>query len=449
MTLLRKRTIRSVWRNNTVHRANKPLRFLSDNSGATAVVMALMLPVMILGMGIGAETGYQYMTQRKLQHIADLSAHAGAARLRAGDNRAEIEAASTHVAVQSGFPAGTGTITISTPPLSGAAAADENSVEVILGQLQPRYFSLLISEDPVRINARAVARVTQTGSTACVLALAPTASGAITVSGSTSVGLNGCDVASNSNAADSVLMSGASAALSAHCVFAVGSAVVTGQLQLSGCPAVREFAPVVRDPYESVAEPAGMGTCRNKNQGSPNATTILTPNDNHPSGVSSMRFCSGLDLKGNVQFAPGLYIIEGGDFTINSGNVDSSGVAAISGEGVTFYLTGTARLRLGGNAVLSLGAPASGPFSGLLFFGGRSQNSMTHRVTGASGSTLHGAVYMPASTIELTGNSRTSGGCTQVIGWQLIFTGNSTLQSDCANAGTSDILTNEAITLIE
>jgi len=428
-------------------RSHRTPRFIADCSGATAILMTVALPVMVLGMGIGAETGYQYMTQRKLQHSADLAAHAGAARLRAGDAQTAIEAAVTHIAVQGGFQPDTGTITVNTPPLSGIAAGNPRSIEVILNKTQQRYFSLLINDDPLLINARAVARVMSSGSVACVLALSPTGSGAVTVSGSTSVGLSGCNIASNSNASDT--LSGTSAALSAHCAHAVGGAVVTNQLHLSGCPAVREFVPVVRDPYENVIEPALMGTCRNRNQGSANSTTTLTPADNHPSGVPSMRFCSGLDVKGNVQFAPGLHIVEGGDFSINSGNAGSSGAASLMGAGVTFYLAGTGRLRLNGNAVLTLGAPNSGPFSGLLFFGGRAQSGVTHRVTGASGSTLHGAVYMPASTVELTGNSKTTGGCTQVIGRYVTFTGNSTLQSDCANAGTTDILANETIAVIE
>ncbi|MCC5986153.1 MAG: pilus assembly protein [Pararhodobacter sp.] len=429
--------------------AQSPRRFLVQSSGATAVMMAVALPVMILGMGIGAETGYQYMTQRKLQHAADLAAHAGAARLRAGDSLSEIEAAATHVATEGGFHADTGTIVVNTPPQSGPAADNPESVEVILNHTQRRYFSLLVSNEPVQIGARAVARISATGSVACVLALDSTASGAITVSGSTSVGLDGCDIASNSNAADSVLMSGSSAALSANCAHAVGQAVVTSQLQLSGCPAVREFAPAVRDPYAHVAEPAVVGACRSRNVGSPNSTTTLTPSDNHPSGVKSIRFCNGLNIRGDVSFGPGLYIIEGGDFTVHNAGADSSAQPAMAGEGVTFFLTGSARIVINGNAEMSISAPTAGPFSGLLYFASRSQSGISHRLAGTSGSTVHGAVYAPASELVMTGNSRSSGGCTQIIGRRVTFTGNSTLRSECSNAGTSDILANETIAIIE
>ncbi|WP_162300855.1 pilus assembly protein TadG-related protein [Alkalilacustris brevis] len=423
-------------------------RFLRDTGGGAAVLFAVLFPVLVLGMGLGAEAGYQYMSQRKLQHAADVTAHAAGARKRAGDTTAEIEAAALHVATQAGFRLDMGTMTINMPPQSGGDAGNPNSVEVLLTLSQPRYFSALVSDRPVDMQGRAVARVTKTGSAACVLALSQTGAGAITVTGSTNVALDGCDVASNSNASDSLLMSGSSAALDLDCGYVVGQAVTTSGLKID-CGQVREFAPVVRDPYDSVAEPAAVGTCRNRNVGSPNSSTTLTPTENHPSGVKSMRFCSGIDAKGNVTFGPGLYIIEGGDFTINSGNVDSSGTASLAGEGVTFYFTGGARLRLGSNGVLDFEAPKTGPFAGITFFGSRDASGITHRVNGASGSTLQGAVYLPASHIELTGNSRVNSGCTQVIGHRVTFTGNSTLRSSCENSGTREILTNESVRLVE
>jgi Putative Flp pilus-assembly TadE/G-like len=44
----------------------------SDQSGAAAVVIAIVFPILVGGMGLGAETGYWYVTQRKLQHAVDV-----------------------------------------------------------------------------------------------------------------------------------------------------------------------------------------------------------------------------------------------------------------------------------------------------------------------------------------------------------------------------------------
>lgn len=418
----------------------------TDTRGGAAVLAAIMFPVVIGGIGLGTEAGYWLLTKRKLQQTADVSVHAAGVRKRAGDTKAEMEAAALNVAREAGYEPGT--MMLNDPPVSGAFAGDEDSVALKLEETHPRLFSSIFTDEPITITARAVARLTG-GSTGCVLALSKTAPGAVTVTGSTSVDLEGCDVASNSNALDSFAMSGNSAAISAGCVYTVGESVATSNLSLTSCDTVQEYAAEVRDPYKDVEQPAVVGSCQNRNVGSPNSTTSLTPMENHPSGVKSMRFCNGLDIKGKVNFGSGLYIIEGGDFTVNGGDVTSSDLAQLESSGVTFYLAADAELSIAGNALLTLSAPSSGPFAGLLFFGSRSATGVTNQISGNSGSTFHGAIYSPASHIEFHGNSKSSGGCTQVIGRTVTFTGNSNLQSSCPSAGTREIITNRQVRVVE
>lgn len=423
-------------------------RSCADTCGAVAVVAAIVFPVVVAGLGLGIETGYWYMTQRKLQHAADLSAHAASARNRAGDAVAEIRVAALNVASNSGFLPEIGTISVNTPPTSGGYAGDPDAVEVILTETQTRWFTAVFTDGPLVIRARAVTRL-EGGAEACVLALSPTADGAVTVSGSTNVTLDGCDVASNSVSASAFLMSGSNASMTTDCVHAVGQASVSSGLSLTGCSDVHVNAPVVRDPYRGVAEPEQVGSCQNSSVGNPTQETTITPSYNHPSGIKSMRFCKGLDIKGKVTFKPGLYIVEGGTFTINGGNLEATSAAEILGEGVTFYLSKTANLKLNGNVTLQLSAPTNGPFAGILFFGTRDAGGVSQVINGTSGSTLQGAIYAPASDIAVKGNSTTSDGCTQVIGSTVTMTGNSTLRSSCENAGTNTILANEGIKIVE
>ncbi len=437
-------------RSRTGQRLVKRLAALvSETHGGVTVLAAFIFPVVVGAFGLGAETGYWYMTQRKLQHAADLSVHAAGARLRAGDTLVAVTTAATNIATLSGYNPSIGTVVVNMPPKSGAFTGNANSVEVILQETRPRWFSAIFNKSPVKINARAVSRLNG-GATACVLALSKTASGAVTVSGSTSVTLNNCDVASNSMAADAFLISGTSAAMTTGCVYTVGQAVTTPGLTLTTCPSVRINSPIVRDPYAGVAEPVVMGQCKNRNVGLPNKPETLTPTDVQPNGVKSMRFCSGLDVKGIVTFNPGLYIIEGGPFDFNGGvRNDPSVITAINGTGVTFYMTNTSNLTLNGNIQLNVAAPTSGPFSGILFFGARDATAATNKISGTVGTTLQGAVYAPASLVEYTGNSTTSGGCTQVVGRLVNMTGNSTVKSDCATAGTKTIYANEKISIME
>jgi len=419
-----------------------------NEGGAAAVVMAVLAPVLIGGMGLGAETGYWYYTQRKLQHAADVAAHAAGVRKRAGDSSTNLQATALNVATNSGFLSKVGNLALNIPPKSGSMIGRSDSVEVILLETHPRLLSSVFSKEPVNIASRAVAQIVG-GSTACILALSKTASGAATISGSTAVTLDGCSVASNSNATDALLMSGNGGSLRTDCAFSAGGAVV-GNLTLTVCSSVSVNAPPAIDPYASVAQPVDFGPCdKNNKVGTPTGSKSVQPDYQNPVGVRSKCFLGGLDLKGTVTFDPGLYIINGGDFTVNGGDANSNTGASIIGQGVTFFLTNGATLKLTGNVTLSLSAPTSGPFSGILFFGDRNATGVTHNISGTSGSTLQGAIYAAASVVNYRGNSSTTNGCTQIIANQVVFTGNSTLRSSCAAAGTKDMLAGQIVKLVE
>ncbi|WP_027998854.1 pilus assembly protein TadG-related protein [Sinorhizobium arboris] len=452
-------------RNDVIH-ARRPaprkrtgaLKFLADERGTVAVIAAVAFPVLVGAMGLGAETGFWYLKQRKLQHAADVAAHAAAGRLRAGDQRSALEATATQIASKSGYSPSAGTLAISPSSSPAASAGTLDRLEVVVTETRSRLFSSIFSDQPVTMRARAVAQV-EGGSTACVLALSKTKSGAVTVSGSASVDLSGCDVASNSSASDSFLMSG-SASMNADCVHAVGGAVATLGLRLKQCDSVHENAPASIDPYAGVAEPfpwAGFACdAGSRNIGNPGQLTLVKTTQMHPSGVRVRCFPNGLDVKGTVEFEPGLYIITGGTFTANGGNPTATSAARlhvgtpVNGySGVTFFLANDARLDLRGNVSLDLKAPTSGPYSGILFFGSRSQTAVSHSINGTSNSVLTGAVYTPASSLDYKGNSATANGCTQVIADKITFSGNSTMQSACDSAGTKKLLANQRIALIE
>ncbi|MCA1491291.1 hypothetical protein I6F11_10180 [Ensifer sp. NBAIM29] len=436
-----------------------PRRWRRDERGTVAVIAAISFPVLVGAMGLGAETGYWYLKHRKLQHAADVSAHAAAVRLRAGDGKPALEATAKLIASQSGYSPTAGTLAIGPSSSPKASAGTQDRLEVVLTETRPRLFSSIFSKEPITMKARAVAQV-EGGSVACVLALSQTKSGAVTVSGSTSVDVTGCDVASNSDAANSFLMSG-SGSMKADCVHAVGGAVTTAGLTLSKCEKVHENAPVSMDPYASVAEPYpwpgfACDASGTKNIGNPGQKTLVGTTQTHPSGVRVKCFPNGLDIKGTVEFEPGLYIILSGTFSANGGNVTSTSAARVQVgppvngyDGVTFFLANDARLDLRGNVTVDLKAPTSGPYSGILFFGSRSQTGVSHVINGTSSSVLTGALYTPASSIEYKGNSATTSGCTQLIADTIIFTGNSTMQSACDKAGTRKLLADQTVKLIE
>jgi hypothetical protein len=413
-----------------------------DTSGAIAVLIALLLPAIIGGMGLGAEIGYWYFLQRDLQHAADVSAHAAGIRQRSGDDVDLLRVAAQDVAAKAGFTASSGALELHHPPAAGPYTGNNSAVEVILTRTVPRLFSAIFDEAPVTMRARAVARV-WLGSDACVLALAPGAPAALRITSSANVSLD-CDAASNSIADDSFTVDG-SGGLSARCASTAGGAYVTARVTLSDCENVHEYAPLVPDPYRNVAEPT-IPACNsnNRNLGNPQTNTTVAPSATIVSGMPVHHFCNGLFLKGAVTFEPGLYIISGGDLDANAG-------AQIYGEGVTFFITSPNKVHLNGHAELHLSAPPSGELSGILFFASRAGSDVVHQVNGTAGSIVKGAIYAPTTLIDYTGNSSSdgNGGCTQVIGYMVSFSGNSGLASDCEDAGTQDIKVNEVVKLVE
>lgn len=413
-------------------------RFARDTRGSIVIIAGMAFPLLVGAMALGTEAGFWYLSQRKLQQTADLVAYAAVVQLRSGRAGTQMVAAAQDIADRNGLQPSTDTLTLNNPPLTGAYTGSGKAVEVTIVRSQKRYFTLIYSSDPVEIKARAVAEYIQ-GSNACLLALDPTAGGAVTVSGSSEVVFEGCDVATNSNDDQAFQMSGGSVQLSTGCVHSVGGVETTTGLTLTTCSAPRTEVPVVIDPYSDVEDPEVVGDCANGNL----TDVSVTPDTGHPLGVGSKHFCGGMSLTGSVNFAPGLYIVDGGTFKINAS-------ALVTGSGVTFFLTGGASLSYNGGATINLSAPTSGPLAGLLFYADRDDAGVAHKINGNTGSELNGAIYMPSGDLDYSGNfSGGGGGCTQIVTRRVTFSGNSSLQVNCEAAGTRRIAVGESIALVE
>ena len=335
-------------------------KFARDDTGSVLIMTALLSPLVMAGLGLGVETGHWYQKQRQLQHISDLASHAAASRLRNGDSNSAIYVSALTIAKGSGFEFDLGSMEFHSPPTSGTYAGNPEAVEVILTENRPRWFTGMFMNGDVELKARSVSLING-GSPACILALSNTASGAVTVTGSTDIGLTNCVVTSNSAATDAFSMNSGASYMTTDCVHTVGGAVYTSNLTLTDCSAPRTMQPRTRDPYADRSEPVVWGSCSNGRIGRPNASTTVSATDSHPSGMQSKRFCGGLTLKGNVTFEPGLYIVDGGTFSINSQAVISNQLG-----GVTFFRTNGAEIHFKGGSTIVLAAVTCGPTSGLL-----------------------------------------------------------------------------------
>jgi Flp pilus assembly protein TadG len=404
-------------------RRRGPARFRKDVRGNVAAIFALALPMLIAGVGFGVETGYWYFRQLNLQQAADAAAFAGGVSDRMGQTSAQILSTATSAAQQNGFNPSGGTITLNTPPASGAYQ-NSNSVEVILTRNEQRYFTQLFSTSPVTTRARAVATFL-TASDACILALDPIADKAAQFSGNSATFLAGCSVMANSLAPDAVNVQG-SAQLTAPCVLSAGGVTATSGLTETSCSQPVTNLPPVADPLRNLAEPPDTGPCLSS------AGTTLTAG----------RYCGGLSISGSKSLGPGTYIIDGGTLKINAN-------ASVIGASVTFLLANNATVSMNGNATVALSAPTSGALSGILFFGSRSNTSSINSFNGTASSSMTGTIYIPKGEADYLGNFSGTNGCTHVIADLVQWTGDTTIGVNCTAEGMNDIQVAQQVKLVE
>jgi len=394
-------------------------RSAASDSGNVAILFAILLPVIIGLCGIGVEVGYWYFKNRQLQSAADIAAFSGAVAIYNDSKNADVVQVATAAATANGFSPSDGTIFVRNPPASGNFQ-NASSVEVELTFSTPRIFSALFNSEPMFTRVRAVATTSPEQNTACILALNPAASSAVSIGGNTNIASNDCNVAANSRSNSAIRMTGA-ARLTTPCVFAVGGVSVNSGLTLTLCDAPMTGAEAISDPYADVPAPPVTGGCKTV----PSDATVLSPG----------RYCGGIDIKSNVTFLPGIYVITGGNFSIGA-------QANVVGDDVVFYLDGNGSVSISANSQYNLTAPETGPYGGLLFFGDRKATSGSHTVNGStSSSNMTGALYFPARPISYSGGSAQTGGCTQIIADSITFSGNAKFTSSCPNTGIKPIKT--------
>ncbi|MGE0181636.1 MAG: pilus assembly protein TadG-related protein [Parvularculaceae bacterium] len=430
--------------------------YLEDVYGGAAIIMALMTPIIIGGLAFGAEVGGWEMTKRKLQNAADVAAFAAATQLRSGKDVATMTAAAKAVAETSGYVGGDPGIAVESPPSTAPLAVDGTDpngkaayVYVTLTQTDRRVFTRYFARgsDTVSFSTAAIAHI-QNGRPACVLALHPSASGAVSTGGSTNVSLSGCDIAANSISQTAITSTGNGSSVTADCISAVGSISVNSTYNLA-CPAPISNGPVTADPYANVPSPTSCDYTGNTN----NFTQSGNPST--PAGSGAIRCYSGAanswNFNRSISLAPNVtYVLE--NTSANQvASLQLTGGKTITGANVTLHFKGKWNIKLVGNSTIDITAPTSGTYAGLALFGSRS-SEVDMDLSGNNGAHIVGAVYSPNkdSDITYTGSNvaYSSGQCTQVIGGTVTFWGNSNFTTNCSNSGTKEIKAAQSIKIV-
>jgi Flp pilus assembly protein TadG len=391
--------------------------------GNVALITGLLAPALVGFAGVGTETAFWYFRERNLQSAADITAYDGALALRGGAQSDAISSAAQADAIKNGWRSAIGAIGVNTPPTSGTHQNDQ-SVEVILTENEPRYFTAVFVKGSVPITTRAVATYQSLGN-ACMLGLNKVQNKTVQFWGNASAKFESCNIVSDSSASDAFAVGG-SANVTTPCASSVGGSYVTSVLHLTDCTSVTTNAAYTADPYASVPAPP-VGTC----------SSGTLPTALNPGTYCGMSF-------GNTTYtmSPGVYVVNGGTLKLNANTV-------LNGTGVMFYLTNGATLSINGSAKIDISAATTGTYAGILFFGDRSMPSAKQTINGDASSMMTGALYFPSQEVDLLGNFSGLNGCMQVVADTIYYTGSSTFTDDCSATGMKTIRAAGNVTLVE
>ena len=410
-------------------------KFGKNESGAIAVMFALMLPVLIGFVGLGIDAGMWFQERRSMQTATDAAAVSAASERAVGATYTQMRNVAEAEAVRHGYVIGVDTLALNDNFVHDGIAGH---VEVVIVHPLNTFLSKIFQSINPESTTRAVA-TTIGGTDACFLSLAGTGTG-ISVSNA-SVTMSGCGVFANSsstanpNQSIKVSMSpGSGDVLAVDCLWSAGgidatvgtvSAPVAGQdLVVKDDCKILEGVPVVKDPFEDLAVPnySGCGVNGNITGGNLTGGSLSAPKV----------ICGDIKLTGGtLTVDPGVYILDGG-------NIDISGSGSLIAPGVTFILANTysgnyGSVSITGSGTVNWSAPTLSDYAAAVPIDGATNNYMGSantnytgialfqsapipgtfgttpgskfdvKVTGTSATTVSGAIYAPKNDVNFGG----------------------------------------------
>jgi Putative Flp pilus-assembly TadE/G-like len=349
--------------------------------------MALILPVLILLVGGTVDYVSVLQVREQAQQTADAASLAGAKSLSLSDsNKSSVESIVEGI-VNSYSIGGAGRATGRVYKATTDIIDDAESplqVEVTINTQFKSHFGSQFGLGDINIQVQSVAIVVGKPNI-CLLALEPSANGAIDLNHQAKVVGQNCAVFSNSNHSIGI-KSKNDAVLTATEICSAGGVQGGGK---NFSPPPLKDCPQFTDPLAGRPEPP-VGPCTQTNLKLFNQTATLPPGT----------YCGGISISGTskVTFQPGIFVIK-------DGLLDVAGSGEISGADVGFFFAGkSGAFSFGTNSVIDLAAQKSGDMAGLLFFGSRSQNGTLYTINSDHAHQLLGTIYLPQGSLVIDAN---------------------------------------------
>jgi len=429
-------------------------QFSCDERGASAMVVAIALPGLIGFGALGAETGLWYTIKLRNQSAADAAAISAGYQVIAGKTSIirDLTPAASEAANQNGY---TGATPAVIHPYSDGVVS--NGVAVTLQQTQGALLASLFLPG-VTITSSAVA-IIKLLDNPCILARGPGGTGVEVVS-SSSLDAGNCSVAANSTSASAVDLQDGTGSITAATLVTRGEISFAGnpidpaappsQFILNSRPMIG--APAIADPYASALTHTFL------TNGMPQTCAAGPP---YP---ANSQICGELPISvgASVDLLPGTYWITDGDLSLESNAVLKCSTCG-GANGVTIILTTTntasgnvGNVNIASGAAVTLQAPNSGSFSGMLFIqdlasaigAGVTYTSGGSSLQGGPTMNLTGLLYFPGTSVQFQGNPSTP--CTVLISYRTVIQGNSNFtMAACSSAGLIILPTVNTVALAE
>jgi hypothetical protein len=434
------------------------------NRGTVAVMMAVCAPLILITVGLGIEaSGWVGNQQGWMQRTADMAAIAGGLAYSTGVGAQTSVTEAAYVAeVNTNGTARTGgtrswngtTQTLSdtvvannvitTSIVSGVRATGDVAISAQIQYTLPLFFSALAMH---RYNASITLSATATAENIpgqigkyCILALDGSTSTGASTSGiefenGAAVDLSACGIQVNALGADALYLTGG-ADLIANSVAVAGNYSISNGATMSVSGATVTGAAAGVNPYANVPIPT-PGTCATNNS--------FNTGQNIPAGT----YCNGLTINyGTVTMGPGIIIVDGGNFHPTGGSTVNAA------NGTTIVLTGSSGSNVGTSQIdngvtINLVAPTTGPTAGIAIIQDSRAGATTSNMAGGASVNVTGALVFPSSVVDFSNGSSNNSTCTQLIAFQVVFTGGARFGNSCAGTGTSGIGATTTTTLVQ
>jgi hypothetical protein len=280
------------------------------------------------------------------------------------------------------------TVTVNTPPTSGAYSGKDGYIEVIVESKLDRGFSQLMGSGKVSVYARSVAAGTFIPTQGSVLILNPKKDSSLSLSGGNSTLIVGGDIAINSRGKKALSIDKGSQ-IQATNITVSGNLdkKQTRGIQKSITGELRSRVPPTPDPFKGLAIPA-PGTNRKLSDYKTSSGGVDTFNLQPGRYTEDWKF----DQHDVVNLAPGTYYLD-------NKKIDLKDFASIQGDEVTIYSAGNKDLNFHTKGSVDISPPTSGPYTGISLFKDPSSHGKINFEQG-SNLGISGAIYAPSSMVR-------------------------------------------------